>query len=72
MPEQNLCRAAGRALARCGGRLRDIVAGASGLATYEQYVAHLRAQHPDVMPMSRAAFFRAEQAVRWEGISRCC
>jgi uncharacterized short protein YbdD (DUF466 family) len=60
------------ALGRCGAWLRDIVSGASGLATYEQYLAHQRAHHPDVIPMSSAAFFRAEQAARWEGVRRCC
>lgn len=72
MPETTVIRRIGHALAGCGARLRDVVMGASGLAAYEQYIAHLRAHHPDVIPMSRATFFRAEQAARWEGIRRCC
>ena len=56
----------------CGGGLRDIVKGASGLAAYEQYLGHLRANHPEVPPMSREAFFRDDLTARWDGIRRCC
>ena len=61
-----------RALAGLSARLREIVTGASGLAAYEQYLAHLHAHHPAVIPMSRTAFFRTDQAARWEGVRRCC
>ncbi|MGB5131393.1 MAG: YbdD/YjiX family protein [Steroidobacteraceae bacterium] len=57
---------------RSGARLRDIFTGASGLAAYEQYLAHLHAHHPGVIPMSREAFFRADLTARWEGVRRCC
>jgi len=72
MPDRHFIRAARRALNGCGARLSDIVTGAAGLAAYEQYVAHLRVHDPDVVPMSRATFFRAEQAARWAGVRRCC
>jgi len=60
------------ALAAIGARLRDILTGASGLSAYEQYLAHLRAHHPEVPPMTREAFFCADLAARWEGVRRCC
>ena len=72
MPDGNFVRAARQALVRCSARLCDIVAGASGLAAYEQYCAHLLAHHPEVLPMSREAFFRADLKARWEGVRRCC
>jgi uncharacterized short protein YbdD (DUF466 family) len=60
------------ALAGSGARIRDIITGASGLAAYEQYLAHLRAHHAAVQPLSREEFFRNEQAARWDGVRRCC
>lgn len=72
MPEKSIVRAGHRLLARLGARLGDIIAGASGLAAYEQYVSHQRAHHPDVKPMSRQAFFRSDLTARWEGVRRCC
>jgi uncharacterized short protein YbdD (DUF466 family) len=72
MRELSSVRRVGRAVAGLGARLRDIVAGASGLSTYEQYLLHLRAHHPGDVPLSREAFFRSDQAARWEGVRRCC
>ena len=60
------------ALAGFGGRIRDIVTGASGLSAYEQYLAHLRAHHPGEQPLSREEFFRSDQTARWDGVRRCC
>jgi uncharacterized short protein YbdD (DUF466 family) len=60
------------ALAGSGARIRDVVTGASGLSAYEQYLAHLRAHHPAVQPLSREAFFRSDQTARWDGVRRCC
>jgi uncharacterized short protein YbdD (DUF466 family) len=59
-------------LAGSGTRIRDIVTGASGLSAYEQYLAHLRAHHPGVQPLSREEFFRSDQTARWDGVRRCC
>jgi len=72
MPDRSIVEAIRRALAGLGARLRDIVTGASGLSAYEQYLAHLRAHHPDVQPMSREEFFRNDLTARWEGVRRCC
>jgi len=72
MPDPSIVEAIRRAPGRLGARLRDIVTGASGLRAYEQYRAHLRAHHPEVLPMSREAFFRADLTLRWEGVRRCC
>ena len=55
-----------RALAR-GARL------AIGIPDYEAYAAHMRAQHPDLAPMSREAFFAERLQARYaRGRSRCC
>ena len=72
MPDRKFILVARQALAGCGARLCDIIAGASGLAAYEQYRAHLFAHHPELVPMSREAFFRADLQSRWEGVRRCC
>jgi uncharacterized short protein YbdD (DUF466 family) len=72
MRDRSIAGAIRRALARLGARFRDIVTGASGLRAYEQYLAHLRAHHADVLPMSRAEFFQADLTARWEGVRRCC
>lgn len=72
MPDRSVVEMTRRALAGFGARLRDIVSGASGLRAYEQYLRHLRAHHPGTQPMSREAFFRSDQAARWEGVRRCC
>lgn len=46
---------------------------AIGLPDYDAYVAHVRARHPDRMPMDRDAFFRERMQARYgRGRSRCC
>jgi uncharacterized short protein YbdD (DUF466 family) len=72
VPDRKFILAARHALAGCGARMRDIVAGATGLGAYEQYLAHLRVQHPGMQPLSRESFFRSHQTARWDGIRRCC
>jgi uncharacterized short protein YbdD (DUF466 family) len=52
--------------------LRDIWIGAAGADGYRNYLAHLRAQHPDAPPLSREQFARQQIAERWEGVRRCC
>lgn len=45
----------------------------SGDDAYERYLAHWRAaHHGDGPPLTRKAFYRAEQARKWDGIRRCC
>lgn len=41
---------------------------------YERYLAHWREKHTGsgAEPLSRHAFFRAEQERKWSGIKRCC
>ncbi len=46
---------------------------AIGIPSYETYVAHVRAHHPEREPMSADDFFRERQAARYSGGSgRCC
>lgn len=45
----------------------------TGDDAYERYLEHWRQHHTvDVQPLSRAAFFKAEQQRKWDGIRRCC
>lgn len=71
MPDRSFARSI--CLAVAGLRaMHDVVAGASGIRAYEQYLAHMRAHHPEAATMSREAFFRADLTARWDGIRRCC
>lgn len=46
---------------------------AIGLPDYDTYVAHVRARHPDAVPMDREAFFHERLQARYgRGRSRCC
>jgi uncharacterized short protein YbdD (DUF466 family) len=44
----------------------------SGDDAYEQYVAHLRAAHPDRAPPDRGEFYREREKEKWSGVKRCC
>ena len=44
----------------------------TGDDAYERYLTHHAAAHPDEVPLDRAAFFRAEQQRKWDGVRRCC
>ena len=46
----------------------------SGDDAYERYLAHRRSHDAcdRGAPLDRAAFFRAEQTRKWEGVKRCC
>lgn len=46
----------------------------SGDDAYERYLAHWQEQHAveGGMPLSRQAFFTAEQERKWSGVKRCC
>jgi uncharacterized short protein YbdD (DUF466 family) len=61
-----------RGLARLAGALRAIGRGATGADSYANYLRHFATHHPGQQPQSREAFFRADQASRWEGVRRCC
>ncbi len=45
---------------------------ATGDDAYERYLTHHEAAHPDAQPLSRRAFFEAEQQRKWSRINRCC
>ncbi len=46
----------------------------SGDDAYERYLTHWQEKHAgsEARPLSRHAFFRAEQERKWSGIKRCC
>jgi uncharacterized short protein YbdD (DUF466 family) len=47
-----------------------------GVPNYDNYLLHIRTQHPDAIPMSEAEFVRDRQAARFgeggRGGFRCC
>lgn len=46
---------------------------ACGLPDYDNYLRHQREKHPDVTPMTRAAFIDDRQRARYRrGATRCC
>ena len=57
---------------RLGTAILQVMRGAAGTGAYERHLAHLARHHPELAPPSRAAFFRADTAARWEGVRRCC
>jgi uncharacterized short protein YbdD (DUF466 family) len=46
----------------------------TGDDAYERYLAHLRtcSASQGHVPLTRAAFFAAEQRRKWDGLRRCC
>lgn len=52
------------------GFIREI----SGDDAYERYLAHWQKYHAEQEsePQTRAAFFKAEQERKWNGVKRCC
>jgi uncharacterized short protein YbdD (DUF466 family) len=56
-----------------GRGLRWYLREVSGESAYERYVAHMRAEHPDALVMSRRDFERARQDHREANPrARCC
>ena len=61
-------------------RFWQIVRELAGDDAYERYLAHWQAHHAndgaplarEDAPLGRAAFFRAEQSRKWDGVRRCC
>lgn len=45
---------------------------ATGDDAYERYVRHQAAEHPGAQPLSRRAYYDAEQKRQWSRINRCC
>ncbi|KTF68779.1 MULTISPECIES: YbdD/YjiX family protein [unclassified Sphingomonas] len=53
--------------------LREALGLIVGVPSYEHYLAHMAAHHPEQTPQSRAAFFAARQRERYgRGKGRCC
>ncbi len=52
----------------------SILRNLSGDDAYERYLATCRNHHSRHVgePLDRAAFFRAEQTRKWDGVRRCC
>jgi len=44
----------------------------TGDDAYERYIEHHGARHPGAPPLSRRAFYEAEQKRQWSRINRCC
>jgi uncharacterized short protein YbdD (DUF466 family) len=44
----------------------------TGDDAYDRYLEHHAAQHPGAAPLSRRAFYEAEQKRQWSRINRCC
>jgi uncharacterized short protein YbdD (DUF466 family) len=76
MTGDGMLRALRRRLASLARRLRDVARLMVGVPSYEAYLAHARAEHPDREPMSYAQFFRDRQDARYgaggKGGFRCC
>lgn len=45
---------------------------ATGDDAYERYLRHNAEAHSGATPLSRRAFFEAEQQRKWSRINRCC
>lgn len=54
------------------GELWSVLRQLSGDDAYERYLVHHATSHPGEAPLDRAAFFRAEQRRKWDGVRRCC
>lgn len=56
-------------LSRAGSVVRRII----GAPDYDHYLAHMRAHHPDLTPLSRDGFMSAQLKARFEKPgARCC
>jgi uncharacterized short protein YbdD (DUF466 family) len=54
--------------------VRDAAHSMVGIPSYDAYVAHMRAVHPDQPVMDYSAFFKDRQNARFgaKGGGRCC
>lgn len=69
----SLGRQVGRAAREHGSYLAKAARMMVGVPDYGQYVAHMRATHPELEPMSYEAFFRDRQQARYaRGRGGCC
>ena len=44
----------------------------SGDDAYERYLKHHALEHAGAVPLSRRAYYDADQQRKWSGINRCC
>jgi uncharacterized short protein YbdD (DUF466 family) len=55
------------------GRLGDVARAVMGVPDYDRYLAHMRACHPLIQPMSAAEFARDCLEARYSRVgSKCC
>ncbi len=54
--------------------LRETALLMVGQSSYQTYLNHMAAHHPERIPMSRVAFFRDREQARYggKGGGRCC
>lgn len=48
-------------------RMKEGAALMVGVPDYDRYVAHMRAAHPDLEPLTREAFVRSRMEARYGG-----
>jgi uncharacterized short protein YbdD (DUF466 family) len=53
-------------------RVWSVLRELTGDDAYERYLQHHTSAHPGEPALDRAAFFKAEQKRKWEGVRRCC
>ena len=54
-------------------RLQDLLYAMAGMPSYERYLQHQRAAHPEEIPLSYEAFYTRAQKSRYgRRASRCC
>ncbi len=60
-------------LAKAGKYLGRAAKLMIGMPDYDNYVEHMRVNHPDQTPMTYEEFSGAAgRALRWKGGARCC
>lgn len=50
----------------------SLLRGVVGDDAYEKYLAHHERTHPEQVPMTPEAFFRAQLEQKWNCVSGCC
>jgi uncharacterized short protein YbdD (DUF466 family) len=72
-PINNLIQEVAQEVTKAGRYLTQSLRLMVGVPSYDNYLAHMAATHPDQTPMNYEAFFRERQQARYgsqEG--RCC
>ncbi len=50
----------------------SLLRGVTGDDAHEKYLAHMRTNRPEEVPLNARDFFRAQQENRWSCINGCC